>query len=655
MDKIPQFMNRVCTHTEYIENDPESNNIINKVFPDIYIISLVEDANYLRLISTKHILKKIGANYLICYMRRPPKDVYEEYLEKYNTFAESDKVSRSWEKGYKCAKMSAPELGCLISHHWVLSKIKGSLKDFKTQNIFKKRSNMSLILEDDIMLIKDFELKLADTIEKNNGILTSGKLWLISSTDFNIKKRTIDYEKGVYIPDKDSLTQVYSTGAYAVDEKIADDLANFMRSLYRPADTYYLEIFKTLSVNEGYISYPPLIMTDISTSTIQSEDFNLSERFSICYPDQRVNDYDIFPIAYLENKPALLRINTLIKNKEDISLTSWPQDHKDAFDAFKTSSYDKNFFYDLFDEIIKYKHAEYESPKDLAVCLAFFNPANRTRLIQNLLYCWQSINKLGVSLYTIEMTYGDNEPITKSLPNSFHVKSNSFMFHKENLWNILEKKVPEMYTKLLFLDADIIFKDVTWLAQISKALDIYDSIQPFSKIELLDINFNIEDIFISYMKASLSTVNMVNNKIFNFAKPGYAIACRRSWLRAINGFHEMSIMGCGDFYMMSDMCKYNIDNSQSLLDEPYIKDYYEDKKKYIYKEEFKYSFLELTCQHLFHGSMRNRQYNSRHELTKHVKLDEIVKTDEGLLQFKNPEQWNNIILKYFTDRCDDNL
>ena len=81
MEAIKNFIaNSVCLKTETVENDPDKIQLINKVFPYIYVISLAEKSNTVRTNYTKCVLQRLAANYTIFYMVRPPAEIYKAYL-----------------------------------------------------------------------------------------------------------------------------------------------------------------------------------------------------------------------------------------------------------------------------------------------------------------------------------------------------------------------------------------------------------------------------------------------------------------------------------------------------------------------------------------------------------------------------------------------
>jgi hypothetical protein len=114
---------------------------------------------------------------------------------------------------------------------------------------------------------------------------------------------------------------------------------------------------------------------------------------------------------------------------------------------------------------------------DTAVLIAFFNPVQFKRPLKNLLYVMKSLRDERIPHFVAECVFFDREP---EVPGAHLVlRSNSLMFYKENLLNLLEATVPQQFTKLVFMDGDIIFGAPDWIDQISQKLETTDIIQPF--------------------------------------------------------------------------------------------------------------------------------------------------------------------------------
>ena len=114
---------------------------------------------------------------------------------------------------------------------------------------------------------------------------------------------------------------------------------------------------------------------------------------------------------------------------------------------------------------------QYDKPKtkDLAVGLVYFNSSKSTRILMNYLYTVAKLNLAGIPNYTLEMY--EKKP---ELSDVFYIKTDIILFQKERLCHLLEKKIPKQFTKLLFLDCDVIFDRKSWYNDISQMLDTYE-------------------------------------------------------------------------------------------------------------------------------------------------------------------------------------
>jgi len=276
--------------------------------------------------------------------------------------------------------------------------------------------------------------------------------------------------------------------------------------------------------------------------------------------------------------------------------------------------------------------------KDMAVCLVLFNPAKTKKLVQNY---FTMIEKLkGLPVFTLELVYPDREP---EIPEAIHIHGSSIMFQKENLCRILETYVPEKYTKLAFLDADILFDDPLWYAKASRSLDNHDVVQLFTKAQWLD-----ED---GICMLERETVFNMKEKIWNSKyHPGFAWGFKREWYNK-TGFFDYAVSGSGDTLSAIKWLRKDMPKGFKSLPKPLHKCY----------ANFCPSPPRITClpgtvKHLYHGSRENRQYTERHKLLDvQEDIDELLeKTPDGLFEWKDPK-WNSVFLGYFVSRNDDSV
>ena len=282
---------------------------------------------------------------------------------------------------------------------------------------------------------------------------------------------------------------------------------------------------------------------------------------------------------------------------------------------------------------------------DMAICFVFFNPSKSKRILMNYLY---TVNRLReFPCYTIELVFEDRMPEIPASSNVFHVKSNSFMFHKERLCRVLESKIPKKYTKLVFLDADIIFSETNWYSQMSKKLNIFDVVQGFEFAHWLDL---------TYKNVMLSRESVVKTKgdIFSHTfHPGFAWGFNRKWYKKV-GFFDWAVSGSGDTLSVAAWMKLRFEKGFHSLPIS-MKSLYED---YCTMKKPKISYLEdIHVFHLYHGSRVNRQYVDRHKLLNipndiHI----LIKLNkQGVYEWVEPHKWNPKLLAYFNTRDDDGV
>ena len=102
--------------------------------------------------------------------------------------------------------------------------------------------------------------------------------------------------------------------------------------------------------------------------------------------------------------------------------------------------------------------------RDMAVGFVFFNPAKSKRMLMNYFYTIEKLKLAKIPYYTLELVFNRQEPEIK---DAFHVYAKSVMFHKERLCSLLEAKIPWYYSKVMFLDADIVFGNPAWYSEVS--------------------------------------------------------------------------------------------------------------------------------------------------------------------------------------------
>lgn len=294
--------------------------------------------------------------------------------------------------------------------------------------------------------------------------------------------------------------------------------------------------------------------------------------------------------------------------------------------------------------------------KDVAVLLAFYNPAGFKRILNNILYIIHILKEKKIPVFVAECVFNNAKP---DIPDAdLVVNSNSYMFYKEQLLNKLEKVVPAKYTKLVMLDGDIIFDSPDWIDQVSISLNTHDIIQPYNKAcWLMPGNKIIRSWKYSYAHALTKNIP-IDSENLHVYHPGFAWAFKRKTFTELGGFYPNAIIGGGDMLFTFNFFQKSIPKdwiSGPLETRIAIEKWPEYNANFI-KVSPKLGIVDIRALHLFHGLTMNRQYKSRYVKFAHLldkKWDDhITYNKDGITEFKDPTL-RHVLLSYFKERDED--
>ena len=280
--------------------------------------------------------------------------------------------------------------------------------------------------------------------------------------------------------------------------------------------------------------------------------------------------------------------------------------------------------------------------KDTAVCLCYFSAVGYKRPRTNFMKVRSMLLKAEIPTFTAECIIGKT---CQLIPNpTLLVRSDSALFYKERLFNLLEPRIPRQYKKLIFMDSDIIFDDPEWVDKISLALKTYAVIQPFTKVVLTDQNLDTIEEFPSCIKLFKDT-GKINGH------PGFCWAIVRSHFNSIGGFFDKAIIGSGDSMFANSLMKMKVAFTYNFIYADYLK-----WRLKISGLPVSFHYLDMTIYHLYHGDTKARQYTSRHKIPQlnaiQIWDQAVYKNKDGMYELRN-RAVNNIFLNYFISRKED--
>lgn len=284
-------------------------------------------------------------------------------------------------------------------------------------------------------------------------------------------------------------------------------------------------------------------------------------------------------------------------------------------------------------------------PNDMALLFVLFNPMKSKRIIMNYLYITNIFKRQGLPVYTLELVFDGSEP---EIMDAKHVRGGSHMFHKERLYRILETEVPLQFTKLAFLDCDIIFSNFSWYQSASDLLETFDAVQPFEKAHWQDL---------TYKKIILTKDTILKQYLptclFGKFHPGFAWCMRREWYNKF-GFFDWGVIGSGDALTSAGWMKKYVPESFEQVVPAYRKQFW----KFYNQPSPTMAFIPgMEIYHLHHGSRSKRQYISRHKLLNAPEdIETLIQINkDGVYEWVDKERFNPIFLGYFKHRDDDDL
>jgi hypothetical protein len=289
----------------------------------------------------------------------------------------------------------------------------------------------------------------------------------------------------------------------------------------------------------------------------------------------------------------------------------------------------------------------YEAPikRDMAVGLIYFNSTGSIRILQNMMYVMNSLELSKIPCFVLELCFDNSPP---EIANADVVlRASTVSFQKENLCRILESHIPRVFSKLMFIDGDLIFSNPAWYNETSEMLDCHDVVQPFREASWMDITFK------KSIKRAKTAVLHPLDWPFNPSNyhPGFAWAFDREWYRRV-GFYDRTIIGGGDTLSVMGWMG-NIDEARVPKA---LRSSYTDFVEKISDNPPSIGWIVGRVYHLYHGSIKNRQYKKRKLILEGVgEIDDIVVMNEDGVYEVVDEEIMLRIRTYLSERDDDGI
>ena len=241
---------------------------INEKVNKIYIINLKKD--------------ELRRKYILVLMKKYKINFTLVIVDKLNSVLYQNLNLKNY--------VSIGEAGCLISHLWCLN------------NIIKNKYKNGIILEDDIILHKNFHDLFTNIYKDNYDFL------LLGACDFSFsslhKYNVID---NLYVPNNQS-KKLYGSHANYYSLKGARHMFKLKTKHISFFDSAYHSMFSYFK-NTSFVCYPNLIVSDISTSNLNHNYpfFSIYENnyYTKCFVNFQFHDYNFIYLDMLHKNKYL--------------------------------------------------------------------------------------------------------------------------------------------------------------------------------------------------------------------------------------------------------------------------------------------------------------------------------------------------------------
>jgi hypothetical protein len=289
--------------------------------------------------------------------------------------------------------------------------------------------------------------------------------------------------------------------------------------------------------------------------------------------------------------------------------------------------------------------------KDVTVCIGAFFPAQFRLPRAHLGWVFKTLTHCGVDVVFAQVVRsGQNRVRPPRRFRNLVYHCDSVLFHKESLWNLAARATRT--PKILWIDGDVIFDDLSWIDRASEILDDCDLMQPFDVAVWLDERHKP----VASKRSAAHAFTCEEDFDGRLHHPGFAWGMTREFFDRIGGFYELHPLGGGD-------TSFAIALSNAMgkdLGDPTKRGMFCNAPSYVaYTQTLRENQPRVACQkntvrHLWHGSLENRQYMSRGKYAPALVDGEypVRRRQDGLLEWLDPEG-DRTMLAYFKSREED--
>ena len=253
----------------------------------------------------------------------------------------------------------------------------------------------------------------------------------------------------------------------------------------------------------------------------------------------------------------------------------------------------------------------------LWVVTSYFNPCGYETRLSNFQLFRESLGRAGVNWLAVECAFGDAPFELGESANVVRVRARHVMWQKERLLNVALESLPRRCAKVAWLDADVLFENMDWAIEASRALEEFPVVQLFERVVRLPRGHTSDtgegQTYASFASVYRRRPDLSREGDFErHGHTGFAWAARRELLDG-RGLYDACVAGSGDHVMAHALCGDFDGCVRRVLgaDSRHLKHFGAWGAQLYERVGGRVGCVRGTLLHLWHGDKANRRYLSR--------------------------------------------
>jgi len=208
----------------------------------------------------------------------------------------------------------------------------------------------------------------------------------------------------------------------------------------------------------------------------------------------------------------------------------------------------------------------------------------------------------------------------------------------------------------------VFFRQADWASETVQALQLFDVVQPWSTCYDLGPEGEHMQVHRSFCRMWQDGEPIVQNAKahkapYRFAHPGYAWAATRQALTGVGGLLDIAALGSGDHHMALGLIGRAEESYPAKISDAYKRHVLKWQERALRQIDGNIGALGGTIEHCFHGSKRERAYESRWDILVRNRFDPdayiVRNTWQAWDLAPGKPKLRRDIERYFRDRNED--